>query len=108
MNSWEERLLKECRLFYSVNNTALLIVIKAFKAADSAGNIYSREVCTEYKILSEIERQIKDAPNISGKIQLFTEVECCDSCRDVIAQFLERHPNIEIEIIHNNGKRITK
>ncbi len=47
-------------------------------------------------------------PNISGKIKLFTELKCCDSCSDVIAQFLERHPNIEIEIIHNNDIRITK
>lgn len=70
----------------------------AFEAADKGDNIYLRQVCTEYKILSEIERQIKDIPNISDKIKLFTELKCCDSCSDVIVQFLERHPNIEIEI----------
>ena len=57
----------------------------AFEAAASNGDVFMREVCTEYKILSEIERQIKDTPNISGKIKLFTELECCDSCSDVIA-----------------------
>lgn len=80
---------------------------KAFEAANNEGKFLPREVCSEYKILSEIERQIKNTPNISGKIKLFTELECCDSCSDVIAQFLERHTNIEIEIIYN-GKRITK
>ena len=81
----------------------------AFKAANpNGGDLYMRTACTEYKILSEIERQIKDTPNISGKIKLFTELKCCDSCSDVIAQFLERHPNIDIEIIHNNDKRIKK
>ncbi|MCR4766848.1 MAG: hypothetical protein K5875_02705 [Saccharofermentans sp.] len=80
-----------------------------FDAANSAEDAqFPREVCTEYKILSEIETEIKNMPNISGKIKLFTELKCCDSCSDVIAQFLERHPNIEIEIIHNNDIRITK
>ena len=68
------------------------------------GETYGENTLQE--ILSENERQIKNVPNISGKIKLFTELECCDSCSDVIAQFLERHTNIEIEIIHNNNIRI--
>lgn len=81
----------------------------AFEVPNKSGDkLYLRDVCTEYKILSEIERQLKNAPNASGKIKLFTELECCDSCTDVIAQFLERHPDIEIEIVHNNNIRITK
>ena len=31
-----------------------------------------------------------------------TEKTCCDSCTDVIAQFSEKYPNIEVEIVHNN------
>lgn len=42
----------------------------AFEAADKGDNIYLRQVCTEYKILSEIERQIKNTPNISGILQI--------------------------------------
>lgn len=79
----------------------------AFEVPNSPGqNPYLRTVCTEYKILSEIEKQISSIPNVNGEICIFTELECCESCSDVIAQFLERHPNIKIDIIHNNGTRL--
>ena len=65
---------------------------------------YLRVVCTEYKILSEIDKQIGSNVLVNGKIVLFTEKECCESCSDVIAQFIAKHPNVQIEIIHNNGQ----
>ena len=79
----------------------------AFEVPNSPGQeSYLRTVCTEYKILSEIDKQIENNPNISGNICMFTELECCESCCDVIAQFLERHPNINIDIVHNNGVKL--
>ena len=68
---------------------------------------YLRVVCTEYKILSEIDKQIGNNVFVNGNIVIFTEKECCESCSDVIVQFIAKHPNVLIEIIHNNGTRLT-
>lgn len=80
----------------------------AFEVANK-GQIdkYLRVFCTEYKILSEIDKQIGSNVLVNGKIVIFTEKECCESCSDVIAQFISKHPNVLIEIIHNNGTRLT-
>lgn len=78
---------------------------KAFEVANEGQSAkYLRVVCTEYKILSEIDKQISSNVLVKGNIVLFTEKECCESCSDVIAQFIAKHPNVEIEIIHNNGQ----
>lgn len=37
------------------------------------------------------------------KIKLFTELDTCDSCSRVIAEFAK---NIELEVIHNNGIKV--
>lgn len=80
----------------------------AFEVAnDGQTEKYLRVVCTEYKILSEIDKQIGSNVLVNGKIVIFTEKECCESCSDVIAQFIAKHPNVQIEIIHNNGARLT-
>lgn len=80
----------------------------AFEVAnDGQTEKYLRVVCTEYKILNEIDKQIGSNVLVNGKIVLFTENECCESCSDVIAQFIAKHPNVQIEIIHNNGVRLT-
>ena len=42
----------------------------------------------------------------TGKIKLFTELDTCDSCSKVIAEFAAKYKNIELEVIHNNGNRI--
>lgn len=77
----------------------------AFKVANEGQtDKYLRVVCTEYKILSEIDKQIGSNVLVNGKIVLFTEKECCESCSDVIEQFIAKHPNVQIEIIHNNGQ----
>ena len=78
--------------------------LEAFEVANSPNQKpYLRVVCTEYKILSEIDNQIGKNAEVKGKVVLFTEKACCESCSDVIAQFLDKHPNIDIEIIHNDG-----
>ncbi|MEK4270551.1 deaminase domain-containing protein [Bacillus sp. FSL W8-0940] len=40
------------------------------------------------------------------KLKLFTELDTCDSCSKVIAEFSRKYNNIELEVIHNNGNRI--
>ncbi|WP_090919076.1 MULTISPECIES: deaminase domain-containing protein [unclassified Bacillus (in: firmicutes)] len=36
---------------------------------------------------------------MAGKIKLFTELECCPICLDVMEQFEKLYPNIDIEVI---------
>ena len=57
--------------------------------------------------VSEIDKQIGNNVFVNGNIVIFTEKECCESCSDVIVQFIAKHPNVLIEIIHNNGTRLT-
>lgn len=77
---------------------------KAINAVGKTGDFYLRDSCTEYKILNEINDKVsKDAV---GKITLFTELEPCDSCKNILNLFSKDHPNIEVNIIHNDGKRI--
>jgi len=52
---------------------------------------------TEVKILEDIASKIKD-PNISGKIDLYTELPACQSCTNVILEFRNKFPNIELNI----------
>jgi hypothetical protein len=52
---------------------------------------------TEVKILEDIASKIKD-PNISGKIDLYTELPACQSCTNVILEFRKKFPNIELNI----------
>ena len=52
---------------------------------------------TEAKILEDIASKIKD-PNISGRINLFTELPACQSCTNIIFEFRRRFPNIELNI----------
>lgn len=68
------------------------------------GEIYFRDSCTEYKIFNDIASGLQ--PGSSGKITLFTELEPCDSCKNIINQFMDDYPDIEIEIIHNDGEII--
>ncbi|MGG3799108.1 T7SS effector LXG polymorphic toxin [Metabacillus fastidiosus] len=56
---------------------------------------------TEAKILEDISSQIKDA-NITGKIDLFTELDACQSCTNVIMEFRRKFPNIELNIYSKN------
>ena len=73
----------------------------AIKAVSKDGSYYLRDSCTEYKILNEISDSITN--NAVGEITLFTELEPCDSCKNVFNLFLKDYPNIQIKVIHNNG-----
>ena len=79
---------------------------QTFVALKNDGTPMPRYFDGEYKILSEIDKQLGGNKNAKGKITLLTELKCCDSCSDVITQFSEKYPNVEIEVIHNNDKRV--
>ncbi|GHU61062.1 hypothetical protein FACS189418_0030 [Clostridia bacterium] len=52
---------------------------------------------TEVKILEDIASQIKD-PAISGIINLYTELDACQSCTNIIFEFRRKFPNIKLNI----------
>ena len=79
---------------------------KASKAADKNGIEYPRDSDTEYKILNDIANRLGNNTEAKGKIKLFTELDTCDSCSRVIAEFSKKYKNIELEVIHNNGNRL--
>jgi len=53
---------------------------------------------TEAKILEDIASQISD-PNISGTINLFTELPPCLSCINIIEEFRRMFPNITLNVL---------
>ena len=58
---------------------------------------YPRYHDTEAKILEDIAYQITD-PNVSGTINLYSELPCCQSCSNIILEFRRMFPNIELNI----------
>lgn len=56
---------------------------------------------TEAKILEDIASKIKD-PNIKGEVNLFTELDTCQSCTNIILEFRAKYPNIKLNIFTNN------
>jgi len=66
---------------------------------------YPRYHDTEAKILEDVASQIKE-PNISGTINLFTERPPCESCSNIIEEFKEKFPNIELNVFSEKGKWI--
>ncbi|WP_446936032.1 deaminase domain-containing protein [Lysinibacillus fusiformis] len=81
-------------------------IFEASPAPGKDGKPYMRDSDTEYKILNEIALKLGDDVNATGKIKLFTELDTCDSCSKVIAEFANKYKNIELEVIHNNGERL--
>lgn len=65
---------------------------------------WSRDVDTEYKMLSDIQSRLGNNYNASGTIKLYTELEPCPSCRSVIEQFKQMYPNIDVEVVYSVKK----
>ncbi|MBT2671433.1 hypothetical protein J7E95_11460 [Streptomyces sp. ISL-14] len=52
-------------------------------------------------------KEIAKHPNSKPvKLSYLAELDTCDSCSKVIAEFAAKFKNIELEVIHNNGNRI--
>ncbi|MFS0667065.1 deaminase domain-containing protein [Peribacillus frigoritolerans] len=81
-------------------------MFKATEAVGKEGESYLRNTDTEYKILNDIASRLGENTQATGKIKLFTELDTCDSCSKVIAEFAAKYKNIELEVIHNDGNRI--
>ncbi|MEZ2737354.1 deaminase domain-containing protein [Aneurinibacillus aneurinilyticus] len=92
---------------YSTEPKGKDIIFKATEAPDVNGIPYLRTADTEYKILNDLAKRLGDKVDTKGKIRLFTELDTCGSCNYIIRQFNDKYPNIEIEVIHNNGVFVT-
>jgi len=54
----------------------------------------------EYKVLSAIAETLERSYDleIEGSLYLYTELQPCESCNDVLRQFQEKFPNISIDV----------
>lgn len=60
---------------------------------------WPRDQDTEFKILEALTAALPD-PEAEGTVILFTDLPPCASCRGVIRQFLDRHPNIRLKVLY--------
>ena len=79
---------------------------QTFDAVRKDGVTIPRYYDSEYKILSNLDSILNGNKNATGKVTLYTERRCCESCSDVVAQFSEKYPYVNTEIVHNNDKII--
>ncbi|WP_375523355.1 deaminase domain-containing protein [Paenibacillus terreus] len=61
---------------------------------------WDRSKDTEFKILNEVASSLGDKTDVAGNIKLYTDLDCCPSCSNVIRQFKAKYPNITIEVIY--------
>ena len=70
-----------------------------------SGDGWDRCVDVESKILEYINLKLKGIKNPTGTIKLFTDYPPCPSCKGVIEQFINKYPNIKIEVIYERKVR---
>lgn len=59
---------------------------------------YLRDMDTEFKILETVAQRLGPSSQASGRINLISEKMVCPSCSDIVNQFRERYPNIQLNI----------
>ncbi|NWE15255.1 two-partner secretion domain-containing protein [Pseudomonas yamanorum] len=59
---------------------------------------YLRDMDTEFKILETVAQRLGDNTAAAGRINLVSEKMVCPSCSDVIKQFRDRYPKIQLNI----------
>jgi hypothetical protein len=62
-------------------------------------NCYPRFSDTELKILDELAGRLPD-PSVAGHVLLYTDLYPCASCRNVMRQFLEAFPNVDLTVTY--------
>ncbi|HNR93415.1 MAG TPA: deaminase domain-containing protein [Kiritimatiellia bacterium] len=63
---------------------------------------WDRKVDTEFKILEDIAAQLGKQTNAAGRIRLYTDLYPCKSCLHVMEQFMEKYPNIALEVLYKD------
>ena len=59
---------------------------------------YMRDMDTEFKILETVAQRLGDNKEAVGRIDLISEKAVCPSCTDVITQFRDRYPKIQLNV----------
>lgn len=62
---------------------------------------YPRYNDTEAEILEDIASRIKD-PKLEGEINIFSELDCCRSCTNIVLESRRKFPSIKVNIFTNN------
>lgn len=70
-------------------------------------NGYHRYNDTECKLVESLVKELQGNYAAKGKIELFTEREVCDSCKDVIKAFSKEFPEISITVTDGKGSSYT-
>jgi hypothetical protein len=66
---------------------------------------FDREYDAEVKLLENFTQKYGSTPNIKGTLRLTSERPFCTSCSDVIEQFKQKFPNIQLDL--TNGTETT-
>lgn len=67
----------------------------------SSAQGWNRNVDSESKVLEGIHNDLKHQQKpIKGKISLYTELDPCPSCSDVIQQFSKAHPMLQLDVVY--------
>lgn len=61
---------------------------------------WQRDYDTEFKILEAITAALAEETDAAGDILLYTDLPPCVSCRGVMRQFLERFPDMRLEVLY--------
>ncbi|MCL2323709.1 MAG: hypothetical protein FWC47_16580, partial [Oscillospiraceae bacterium] len=75
---------------------------EATMAPNSEGDPYLRNVDSEFKLINDIANQLGDNTEATGTINLFTEMDTCDSCNNVIQQFTKKYKNINVNVFYRD------
>ncbi|MCS3799154.1 deaminase domain-containing protein [Niastella sp. OAS944] len=82
-------------------------IFNALEVVGKDGNKFLRNVCSEYKMLNWLAKQLKaDAKlgkvysDVRGELKIVSEFDYCKSCRNIIEQFNEMFPNIKLVLVN--------
>jgi filamentous hemagglutinin len=74
---------------------------------NKSGRPILRNTDSEYKILDNLADRLGSNTLAKGNVTIFTEQPACESCLGVIEQFQKKYPGIKVDILDNNGVRLT-
>ncbi|WP_387493025.1 deaminase domain-containing protein [Photorhabdus sp. RM96S] len=70
---------------------------------NKAGAMIPRATDSEAKILDNIAQKLGNNTFAKGTVNIFTERPACASCLSVVDQFKVKYPNIQVNVLDNNG-----
>ncbi|MEV4154931.1 deaminase domain-containing protein [Nocardia salmonicida] len=65
---------------------------------ESDDKLTVRPTDSEFKILDSLAQQLE--PGATGTINLYTEREPCDACQNVVEQFMNKYPGVQVKVTY--------